>query len=352
MNNKGFIGKPGQPRPLATVKEYVLTADYVKASQPEFWSLICPRRYAPPPGYANPKLHSVAMASHLISNRPGADLNKVLIDCLLTDWTLVELKVPTFFAGADFLSDLMITDPPEDMPLNEILWPHDAMVFMLPESFQRAFFGYQVPFLTVCKTPTGRREPPASLKRVCPQHTSLGLGYSGSCGVIACATVFFAQEYGIDYSASYSGEDLIAKIYQNHNFQDDTQGWIKDGIKKAGVELTPEDDVKICQKIMACALQLVLAMSEIPEYLAPGPMMARPARRNKDGSVLKEMLWHPHMFGGNYVIERAPGPVAGTHASPRIHRRRGHWRREAGWRNLPPDVKAKTKWIKPMWIGK
>jgi hypothetical protein len=351
---KGYISKPGEPRPLATVKEYELTAQFVQESRPKFWKLICPRRYAPPAGYANPKIHSISMAAHLISNQRDADLNKVLVDCLLTDWKLIELGAPTFFVGADFISDLMITDPPEDMQLKDILWPHDAMVFMLPESFQKAFFGYRVPFITVCRTPTGKVEPPKVLDGVCDQYNGLGLGYAGSHGVIATATVFFGMDYGIDYSASYSGEDLIAKIYQEHTFHDDTQQWIRDGMKKEGVALTAEQDVQMVQKIIGCAIQLVLAMAEIPEYLAPGPTVARPERKDHKGRIVKEELWQARMFGGNYVMDRIPksGAWVGSHASPRIHRRRGHWRRQIGWRELPEGVKAKTTWIKPMWVGK
>jgi hypothetical protein len=39
---------------------------------------------------------------------------------------------------------------------------------------------------------------------------------------------------GLTTQASYSGEDLIAKrSFQEHTFHDDTQQWIKDGMKKA-----------------------------------------------------------------------------------------------------------------------
>lgn len=349
---KAHVSKPGEPRPLATIPEYELTADFVQKGQPKFWKMLCPRKYVVPAGYASPRIHSVAMASHLISNKPHAELNKVLVDCLLTDWKLIELRVPTFFVGADFVSDLMLTDPPEEMKLAEILWPHDAMVFMLPDSFQKEFFGYRVPFITVAKVATGRQEPPKILHGICDQWNGVGLGYQGSHGVIAGATVFFGHEYGIDYSGSYSGEDVIEKIFQDHDFHDDTQQWIKEGIQKQGVEVTLEKDVEIVRKVMLCALQLVIAMSEIPQYLAPGPVCLRPPKQGKGGLITQEGLWQARMFGGSYVIDRKPSAGTGTHASPRIHRRRGHWRRQMGWRELPPDVRPKTTWIKPMWVGK
>jgi hypothetical protein len=54
------------------------------------------------------------------------------------------------------------------------------MVFMLPESFQKAFFGYRVPFITVCRYANRHgRSLLKMLHGICDQWNGLGLGYAG-----------------------------------------------------------------------------------------------------------------------------------------------------------------------------
>lgn len=348
--SKAWAQKQSESRPTANIKDYAHTADILARNSPEFWKLICPRRYVPPPGYFGNRVHSISMAAHLVANEEHAELNKVLVDCLLTDWKLIELGVPTYYLAPAFAEDLMMTEPPKDMILKDLLWAHDAMVFMLPESFQQSYFGRVVPFITICKTKTGKQAPPAILDKHCRQALGLGLGYSGGHGVIASASVFFG-DFGIDYSASYSEDDPLSRVFNDQVFHDDTQTWIKKGIQAQGIEVTEEEDIRTCQKIMALAVQLVIAMSELPEHLAVGPSNQRPERTARDGSIKKEGLWVARMFGGTYTTDRPESPGNGTHASPRLHRRRGHWRREMGFKDLPEGVKPKMTWIKPMWIG-
>jgi hypothetical protein len=341
--------------------------EIIKAERPEIVRLVYPRRIIPPQGYPNPAGNAVILSAHLAFNNPNADsLNKTMIDCLLCTWKLCELGSPIYFVGRDFATALTMTDAPdESLKISDLKWPHDAMTFVLPEDFARAYFGRTVPFIRVARQPVGMLEAPECVTRVAHQWRQVGIesqSLGGEMAFITSMTVMYrstgGNDFPVDFASSFSTLETVGSIMTKHEFIHDqdraeTMFFQWDNFQKIKSVIsetdntTPEEDVELSKRMISLAIHLLMAMSALPQHIEIGKL-ARP-QRIKHGRVEKEALWHPNFFGGAYVLNRPKSPAEGTHASPRLHRRRGHWRTKQ--RYGPNNSLVKVIWIEPTWIG-
>ncbi len=74
--------------------------------------------------------------------------------------------------------------------------------------------------------------------------------------------------------------------------------------------------------LVILALNLLFAMAARPEYVERG---MRQGRHKKSGAE----IWTPNIVGRKYAVKRDPNAETGSHASPRMHWRRGHFRQQA-----------------------
>lgn len=98
----------------------------------------------------------------------------------------------------------------------------------------------------------------------------------------------------------------------------------------------PEDSIKPAFRIVTVALMAINAQEQAYQAVAPKTFVNQ-KRKAKGKQPLFD--WH------TVVIERsAPKKESqgGTHASPRLHDRRGHWRKTKG---------GKTVWVKSCKVG-
>jgi hypothetical protein len=63
---------------------------------------------------------------------------------------------------------------------------------------------------------------------------------------------------------------------------------------------------------------------------------------------VRREIWEPTIIGRGYRIARERTTPTGAHASPRVHWRRGHYRRQAFG---PERAERKTIWIEPTLVG-
>jgi hypothetical protein len=333
------------------------------ALTPGLIDLCRPRRYLPPPGYPHPRYHGALMGGRLesiIMVQPR--LNKTQCDFLMTDWLLIENNVPFYAVGQDFISDLMLTDPPEGLRLSDLQWPHEALAVLLPFEFQMAYFGRIVPYVQMARYRGALRHPPACLRRLLP-YGDFELGFNEKPdpnsikGVtigaeaspvtntfLAGGSVFFEGIKAlpgsnvVDYGGSSSMDATIQEFFRDAQFFDSTT-W-------TDPEITPEEDIVLTNKIMAVAIQLLFAVSQLPETVEPA-LCLRPHREKKGGKVVKEALWQPPWLGRRYRSERQAA-LGGHHASPHLHPRRGHWRLQPHG----PKLSLRTwKFIRPCMVG-
>jgi hypothetical protein len=104
------------------------------------------------------------------------------------------------------------------------------------------------------------------------------------------------------------------------------------------------DESEYLENMARVLFGTLMAINARPELVSLGqlekkvqPKKDRPARE----------FWTPNIIGANYRLQRHE-PAGGTHASPRIHWRRGHFRQQpyGTGRTL-----RKTIWMEPMLVG-
>lgn len=324
------------------------------AHRPKRWALLSPRRYANTHDYFNPRLNSGFMAIYLDfmnSIKP----NKVEVDCILSTWAIIKNMCPTFYVGREFAEALVCTEPPNNMVMKDLQWPFEGMVFVVPTQFQMQYFKALVPFIRVAKVPTAIHPPPKEIAEAWNNNRHFGIQHSdfGEYGIIITATVMEAGR-PVDYSGSFPENYSLGQMMCNENYE----VYFKDEERaKTMAELGIDDDRHdrdLLKKIISLVGHLLLALNAVPEQIEPPkvvfPLKEKIQRRTPE----REWTWQPHFLGRNYRWQRERGDDAGgTHASPRLHPRRGHWRHQPVGPRLEDKSQRQHKviWIKPMLVG-
>ena len=103
------------------------------------------------------------------------------------------------------------------------------------------------------------------------------------------------------------------------------------------------EDKLFSKKMVRLAITLVMLMSARPALVETPTKNGPPATAGKASRKLAAPNW----VGRTYRSARSES-AGGTHASPHVHWRRGHWRHQA---HGPKLSLRKDLWIEPMIIG-
>lgn len=319
----------------------------MRRRQPALWHLVHPRRLAHPQGYTRTTINSAMMSVHLeFMDSPHP--NKVEIDTILSTWQICKSLVPTIFVGKEFSESLVNTEPPDNLIIRDLQWPHEGMVFVLHDDFMWKYFQRAVPFIRVATHPTGRHRAPEMVRKLYPNAPEFGISetsFDKSCFIVT-ATVMFGDK-PVDYSASFPDNEPIGAMMNDPQYQnfcvDDKS------LKDLGMEeAVAIEDRKLLKKIIALAAHLLLAMNAVPEQIE-APHIQWPERERVRARTPEiDWVWHPQFLGRTYQWQRERADHGGTHASPRLHPRRGHWRYQP---HGPGRKEKKVIWIRPMLIG-
>jgi hypothetical protein len=85
-------------------------------------------------------------------------------------------------------------------------------------------------------------------------------------------------------------------------------------------EPTSVEDARMSQTLMSLALRVALVMSARPELVEAGVQTGKQTKR-----ATGLTYWTPTIVGRAYRARIETGEPHGTHASPRLHWRRGHY---------------------------
>lgn len=298
------------------------------------WRDYYPRRIVCPHGYYDPCYWALIAKCQLESGIPAME-ERAIFQALLTS------EVPMYFLTSDFMQAVAATEAVDTPSLDEIHLPMTEMVIHLPIETSTKVFGWPFAFLQYCiapgKDPTGKPNG-----RV--------LVYEGTL-VPADGRPF-----------SYYGrvpmhEQNPSKSFDGYEYEDRTP--LEDaylalqtgGTEKLHLDNTPlpneEEDRKLPEKLFRFLYKLFLVLNATGEkHLDLQPMLPERPESKVKGRV-KDALWSPTWIGKSYVPVHAP-VAAGHHASPRLHWRRGHVRRQ---RYGEGYSLVKTIWIEPTLIG-
>lgn len=320
------VGHPDSPIPLMA---------------PRLWKLAYPRRYATPHGYTNPRINSLNIIATCFDKESLKGMENQIASTtissrIITAWTLIECGMPLYFVDYDFISDLTDSEPPADMKLAELEWPFEAITFALPEKFQLEYFGCKVPFINIARRRCGNIETPKSI---------LDADYRASNYVFQvgshCEEMFMVNstvEIGVmtyDYSSNWKMSHQIDTVFNHSGFFSSVEGD------------TPEQnasDSLLSRKMMNVAVLMLMSMMAMPDDIEP-EVCTRPQKIKHN--IVKEALWSPRYLGRKYGSRRKAWQ-GGTHASPRVHPRKAHWRKQAC---VPGRTKRVMRLIKWRMVG-
>lgn len=337
------------------------------------WRACCPRRYLPPAGYANPRDFGASMWGH-IQLWDSTPKSKPSVMASMASIALMDSVVPTYFVEVEFAKAVASTKLPTGLRFADLKWPADAMLFVLPDAFSRAFFGRHVPFIAAAHVAPG--EYPKDTKRL--KNLNLGMSTPVFCPepcFVVAAHAYLGDQIPCEYTALHP--DRAAIDVADQAFFSDAVPMERSVL---GVQVkddsTPEEDNAIVRKIIHFVVKLLLIVTTAPHSISNGEL-ARPFKAKK-GRIQSE-LWHPNMIGRNFRLSRETAPNSGTHASPRGHLRWGHlthqFRGERGpdfvstsqlprkadgtidWDSVSEETRARfwknheLKWIKPVVVN-
>lgn len=321
--------------------------------QPLTYKATYPRRILPPEGFTNPKYFALSLFSALsVGYKPEFQMMPHVTG-LINALMQLEYKVPTYFVRSEFAQAVAQTEPPEDFKFSEIKWPLPAMMFAIPTEFSLRYFGFNVPFISVSMAVPGTY--PAVLKNLPKLDEPVqNLNHIDNQvdRFITVYNVYSESTVPVDYTGSFpltmNVSDIVNAPFEDASYFDEKMVNMPHIVPSDLPHEGPQER-EFNEKVQAFVIKLMLAITARPTLVQAGGQ-AR-AEKIKHGALWADALWHPNLVGWDYRAKRSTtehGGETGTHASPRLHWRRGFWR------NQPYGPKNSLRhliWIEPVLIN-
>lgn len=306
-----------------------------------------PRRIVCPDQYVDPKYFGVLACSQ--NDTPTTPTEQLYITrALAVD------GVPTYFMDGNFLQAVWHTEPKDRPPIGELNIPMRAMLLMLPTDVsRRIFLGYNMPMISYAVYDVARAKELSVYPMAGDPHTQRKV-------LIFYGVLLADDGKPLGYYGRVPMDGDMDESISKYPFNDNTvveEAYIKWSLKGKPDPLmhlpdtklpTPDEDHILPDKLFGLLYKLFLVLNATRD--AVGLIWMRRGMETRSASIkhgkLKDALWSPNFIGLGYQPVREP--QGGSHASPRMHWRRGHTRQQPYG---PKMALRKTKWIEPMLIG-
>jgi hypothetical protein len=271
---------------------------------------------------------------------------------------VLEHGVPIYFIAEEFARAVAATQLPDDFTFADLNWPQNGMVIGWPPRFMKEYIDREVCYIYAANCPEGSYRP-KGLRDAPDIVVPEGRGKIG--------WFYYASTGGRPecFVSAYLSRDKLGQALTDYIYTDYM------GEEPAKVQA----DKEVTERVSALMLKLLVILNMQPSLLTHGTQ-ERPLRV-KHGKVVRRDLWSANFIGRAYRMAR---DLTGTHASPRMHIRRGHvaWqvagprtadafvsasvlpRTDRGaidWAQVGPDVRErflrchKRLWLQPVLIG-
>lgn len=314
----------GDGLPRVPDREQILRS--LSTKFPDILRAICPRVYVGASGWCHPATPAAffgvecALVSANPNVRPSDPKSTLLAMC--GAGKLAAAKVPTFHVGRDLVAAVELSSPPVDSTWADLPIPHDAGLFLLPDGAIRCREGRSWGWFAWVRF---RRDEQIRLP---------GLWDT---------TQAIAADNQTDLFTLYTGS------FKPNGQHDGIITW------SAGIDQTPmpgADETAEYTNLDGSEVEIIDRMRRVVTGLFYA-MAARPVLIERTSERMKKATksdpreeWTPNWIGRTYRIQRADG--GGTHASPRLHWRRGHYRQQPCGTGRKEN---KIIWIEPHMVG-
>lgn len=303
---------------IAAFKNMPLMLAGWRTTQPRYYPILTQKKYKNVDRFHDHRYARMSVATWLLTWETAAEEEyPVLVNAYGHDMIGAKLafdhNVPEFFVEPALLEATLQTKPPESTDWSSLKFPFPSLFFILPKNSLKTN-NVEILCIGVSRIEAGRYVNPKNQKgrmiEIAP--TSLRLLSIAADG----------EEYTRTVVGEYKHEEL------GHIANDPWQYEIDYA------------DTEFLKNLPAIALNLLMAMMARPEYVESG------VRRGTDKKSGAE-LWTPNIVGKRYAT-KIEGDGGGTHAAPRMHWRRGHFRLQRFGVGLGEE---KIIWIEPTLIN-
>ncbi len=338
---------PAPAPALLTTEEGIRKGDNLKPKEliellddiyPDLWLRFMPRVYKHTDRYCSVKLPAGAMISSVISAKAGMLKYSRPMKCvfLATD-KIQQFNSQMIFISPELLKAAMLSNPPEGMKWMDLHLPFEAATLMLPRGSVKDSRGFEYDFISYCRRHVGERLSKDNEEVI--------------------SRDFNERENPIDSFTSFTmasnGDGCILEAAWTPDMSPFITDLEIDPIIPASpVELIlTEEDGNIIKLLTTLLFRICLILEARPTLLTSG---------KKVGSFSKRKgveVWTPNVIGLNYKIKTEGLAVVGStekgsHASPRMHWRRGHTRHQPfGPRIEGQKQERKIIWLEPCLVG-
>ena len=241
---------------------------------------------------------------------------------------LAAKRVPTFHVGRDLIHSAIRTQPPEGLKWADAPMPMDTGIFLLPKGAIQTADGEHWDWVAWVKFDCNES---VQLPGLWGNYTRIGADDGHDLfAVLTCATPRNGKPSLPIYWGISTGYPIRTAVAEWQDRSDHLRA----------LSLTGAEHATLSHMVDVVA-NLFFAMAARPELVERD---GRKVRTIKNGPAREE--WTPNWIGRAYRVQRADGD--GTHASPRLHWRRGHYRRQACGTGRKEH---KIIWLEPCLVG-
>lgn len=315
---------------------YPRLRDELGHRHPDLWAKVYPRAYRDAGDWTSPKVPATMLGHAVQAARVQGDLAALppsTRQLYLQACMCAERMMPTYFVARPLVEAVMRTNPPPDLRWEDLPLPHEALTLMLPSGTLRHEREGEIGAITLARVPVAQplRFPAIGAPQVkLPATVLIATG---------CAHEWPTMPI-YDLTLNAGTTPTIGSVEEIHAGTDTTF----DAEGNIVAQPTTLADAQVAQSLMSLALRIVLVMSARPELVEPGVQTG--AQKKRGGALT---YWTPTVVGRTYRTRIDAGlPPVGSHASPRLHWRRGHY---AAQPYGPQWSKRKIIWREPTIVG-
>jgi hypothetical protein len=308
------------------MKTFQIASEYEHqnvAEASDLWPQLYPRHYHTPEGYLPIKqyasschrmlsvaLHDLNRADEISQSEwVTAQVKKLLSSCL------IQYEQQMFWLGRDIGSALIATNPDESVKLSEVPWPFPAFTVMFPYGL----ISTEVGALAFCSIGIEPENPDANLRGCVFRMLSV-------------------DERGVPLSQYWKGglDQSVAEATKG------SERHVNSRVPEFHSDVDWAKSELVLQRVIALVVNICFYINSTAEAVSL-PTVGGVHKKGQE----KISWWTPRWVGQRYKIKRE-NLVSGTHASPKMHWRRGHFRQQ---RVGEGRTQTKTIWIEPMLVS-
>lgn len=321
----------------------------IETQWPDLWAKCYPRVYEDDRlgGYYSPRLLSGHLAANVIGRAlalHSPETGSVQSSAYDYLWAchLAKFGVPLFFLSRPLAEAIEQTKPPVAIEWHDMHLPYESAAFMMPKGVLTHPAEGDCMYVSYARFKEKELHDGSLVSK--DKYGVLNGGLLVHAGVANMRQFHYHWPYTPHHA---DPEQLSFKVIH----LGDLEGAMSKGGDDTSNFFFPEgmtdEDHLFVRKVAHYVFSTIMLMLARPELVERGALQKRV---QKPGKPARE-FWTPNVIGGRYRIAReraAAAGMGGSHASPRAHWRRGHWRQQAYGeaRSLRRD-----QWIEPVLVN-